>query len=218
MSLQWIWSDSYDISGPAGPSDKGRPHAELFNNVGKTHMTNVHIEKGFTLNGNHYFTEFYDIPPGCHAITTFTNPNPRLWTEGYTHYYLNAPLYIPVELRGGDGLWDPYGRYRNNSIIFGLEFAWAKFANGQADETNENITDWKYENIHILNPALDTTAHLPYYESVLTRYGQFSNNGVWVKYEPITGYTLMWGNLHVYNTGTERMYCGAIDLALWYEL
>ena len=212
MGLQWIWSDNYSNSGPSGPEDKGRPHAEEFNNVGNAPMTNVHIEKGFTSNGSYYFTEFYSIPVGCHAVTRLINPNPALWKPGYTHYYLNAPLYVPVD-NDKQGLWDDKRRYKNNSVVFGLELAWAK---GGEDESSENIIDWKYENIHILNPALDTSAHLPYYDAALTRYGQFSYNGVWVKYEPIPGYTLMWGNLHVYNTGPIDVYCRAIDLAVWY--
>ena len=208
MSLKWIWSDNYGAGTPSGPEDKKVPHAELFRNVADQSVLNKHIEKGFTPNGGDYTTEFYYIPAGCHAVTQFTNPSPRLWPESYTHYYLSAPLFIKIS----EGLFDN-GRYKNNSVVFGLELAWAKFANGSSDE---NISDWKYENIHILNPALDTSNHYPYYDGELTRYGQF-NQGVYIPYEGIQGYTLIWGNLHIYNTGSLDVYCSGIDFGVWLD-
>lgn len=216
MSIKWIWSDSYSIDGPSGPSDKGRPHAELFHNVGNAYLSNAHIDKGFTQNGSTYTTEFYKIPKGCHAIVQLNNPDPKAWVEGYTSYYLQAPLFIPIEWTAGvGGLLDANGRYRRNSVIFCLELAWAKFADNKQE--SENITDWKYENIHILNPAMDTANHLKYYDAALTMYGQFSHGGVWAKYTPISNYKLMWGNLHLYNFGNLDLYCKAIDLGLWYD-
>jgi len=205
MGLHWIWSDKYDNGDggmPSGPAEKNRPHAEVFTNVGKYPLVNTHIENGFSLNGTHYFTEFYEIPVQCHAVVTITEP--AKWPEDFTHFYLNAPLY---DRRMPDN-W--HKRYPSNAVVFGLELGWAKLDN------EDRVTEWKYENIHILNPPCDTKNHLPYYDSVLARRGQYSNSGVWIKHEPMIGYKLMWANLHVYNMGSG-MYCGSIDLAVWTE-
>lgn len=204
--LKWLWSDNYsNKDSEAGPTTKGVPHPELFTNVGTYPLVLEHFNIGAAIGPQTYIKDFYKIPGGCHAVLTLNNPKASEWILNFSHWYMQSKLFLPIGEKQ-DGLWDTKGRYKNNSLVVGLELAW-----GKVDE--EVITDWKYENIHFLSPSVDTISHFPYYDGELTPFAQ--QHGVYVPYVAMPyGYELQWAMLHVYNYG-NTVYCSGIDFGVW---